>query len=109
MVRAPHLRRPTTFAHSGAPVAKQQAILILGQDRHSQIALCLKAAPSFLLNEAAAVAIVVSQMKTIKERWFNICDEAALEQVDRNLFWRRQFLNPYAFIGAPKSVADIVG
>jgi hypothetical protein len=32
-----------------------------------------------------------------------------LEQVDRNLFWRRQFLNPYAFIGAPKSVADIVG
>lgn len=90
-------------------MAKQQAILILGQDRHSQIALCLKAAPSFLLNEAAAVAIVVSQIKTIKERWFNICDEAALEQVDRNLFWRRQFLNPYAFIGAPKSVADIVG
>ncbi|OAF07192.1 phosphatidylinositol kinase [Bradyrhizobium centrolobii] len=86
-----------------------QAMLILGQDRHSQIALCLKAAPSFLLNEAEAVAIAVSQIKTIKERWSSICDEAALAEVDRNLFWRRQFLNPYAFIGAPQPIVDLVG
>jgi serine/threonine-protein kinase HipA len=85
-----------------------QAMLILGQDRHSQIALCLKAAPSFLLNETEAVAIAIQQIKTIKARWSRICDEAALGQVDRNLFWRRQFLNPYAFIGAPEAITSLV-
>ncbi|QOZ11634.1 MULTISPECIES: type II toxin-antitoxin system HipA family toxin [Bradyrhizobium] len=85
-----------------------QAMLILGQDRHSQIALCLKGAPSFLLNEADAVAIVVHQIKTIKDRWSAVCDEAALGQVDRNLFWRRQFLNPYAFIGAPQAITSLI-
>ncbi|MDA9453727.1 phosphatidylinositol kinase [Bradyrhizobium sp. CCBAU 11445] len=85
-----------------------QAMLILGQDRHSQIALCLKGAPSFLLNEAEAVAIVVHQIKTIKDRWSAVCDEAALGQVDRNLFWRRQFLNPYAFIGAPQAITSLI-
>jgi serine/threonine-protein kinase HipA len=86
-----------------------QAMLILGQDRHSQIALCLKAAPSFLLNEAEAVAIAVQQIKTIKARWSAVCDEAALGEVDRNLFWRRQFLNAYAFIGAPEAITSLVG
>ncbi len=85
-----------------------QAMLILGQDRHSQIALCLKAAPSFLLNEAEAVAIAVQQIKTIKARWSAVCDEAALGEVDRNLFWRRQFLNAYAFIGAPEAITRLV-
>jgi serine/threonine-protein kinase HipA len=84
-----------------------QAMLILGQDRHSQIALCLKAAPSFLLDEAEATAIAVQQIETIKQRWSSICDEAALGQVDRNLFWRRQFLNPYAFIGAPEAITTL--
>ena len=85
-----------------------QAMLILGQDRHSQIALCLKAAPSFLLNEAEAAAIAAQQIKTIKARWSAVCDEAALGEVDRNLFWRRQFLNAYAFIGAPEAITSLV-
>lgn len=85
-----------------------QAMLILGQDRHSQIELCLKAAPSFLLNEADAAAIAVQQIKIIKERWSGVCDEAELGQVDRNLFWRRQFLNPFAFIGAPEAITSVV-
>jgi serine/threonine-protein kinase HipA len=85
-----------------------QAMLILGQDRHSQIDLCLKAAPSFLLNEAEAAAIAVQQIKIIKERWSGVCDEAELGQVDRNLFWRRQFLNPFAFIGAPEAITSLV-
>lgn len=74
-------------------MAKQQAILILGQDRHSQIALFLKAAPSFLLNEAAAVAIVVSQTKTT-ERWFNICDESALGKSIETCFGDANFSIP---------------
>src|SRR4051812_12097588 len=85
-----------------------QAMLILGQDRHSQIALCLRAASSFLLSEGEAVAIAIQQIKTIKERWSVVCDQAALGQVDRNLFWRRQFLNPYAFIGAPEAITALV-
>jgi hypothetical protein len=33
-----------------------------------------------------------------------ICKEAALNKVDQALFWRRQFLNPFAFINAPDGV-----
>ena len=28
-----------------------------------------------------------------------VCDQAELTEVDRNSFWRRQFLNPYAAEG----------
>ncbi|WOH62508.1 HipA domain-containing protein [Bradyrhizobium sp. BWC-3-1] len=85
-----------------------QAMLIMGQERASQIALCLKAAPLFLLNEGEAVAIVTVQIKTIKERWTHVCDEAALSEVDRNFLWRRQFFNPYALINAPETVTRLV-
>jgi serine/threonine-protein kinase HipA len=86
-----------------------QAMLIMGDDRASQITLCLKAAPLFLLNEREALAIVVNQIKTIKEQWPAMCNEAQLSDVDRNFLWRRQFLNPYAFIGAPEAVTQLVG
>lgn len=86
-----------------------QAMLILGRDRASQVALCLKAAPYCLLKEADAVAIAVRQIEIIKQRWSAVCEEARLGQVDRNLLWRRQFLNPYAFIGAPQSITSLVG
>ncbi len=85
-----------------------QAMLILGEEKQSQIALCLKAAPSFLLNGAEAKAIVKHLVKTIKDRWAAVCKEAKLSEVDKNLFWRRQFLNPYAFIDAPKDIAELV-
>jgi serine/threonine-protein kinase HipA len=85
-----------------------QAMLILGQDRASQVALCLKAAPSYLLKDTEAVAIAVRQIEVIKQRWSAVCDEARLGQVDRNRFWRRQFLNPYAFTGAPQAITSLV-
>jgi serine/threonine-protein kinase HipA len=85
-----------------------QAMLILGNERLSQIALCLKAAPSFLLNDADATKIVKDQINVIKRRWPSVCKEAKLSEVDKNLFWRRQFLNPYAFIGAPEEIARLV-
>jgi serine/threonine-protein kinase HipA len=28
--------------------------------------------------------------------------------VDRDLFWRRQFLNPFAFEGAPEALSALV-
>ena len=39
----------------------------MGQERASQIALCLKAAPLFLLNNAEAILFATKQVKTIKQ------------------------------------------
>jgi serine/threonine-protein kinase HipA len=37
-----------------------------------------------------------------------MCDEAKLSKVDRNFLWRRQFLNPYAFLEAPEVVTKLI-
>ena len=85
-----------------------QAMLIKGGERMSQIALCLAAAPSFLIAERDAVAVAKRQIETIRDRWDAMCAEADLTEVDRNLFWRRQFLNPFAFEGAPEELAGLM-
>lgn len=74
-----------------------QAMLISGNNRMSRIASCLEAAHHFLLSAAEAVAVVEGQLRCIAENWSRLCEEAALSDTDRNLFWGRQFLNPYAF------------
>ena len=83
-------------------------MLIIGDQRFSQLAVCLKAAPMFLLSAERAVGMVSSQIKKILTKWEAICDEARLSTVDRQLFWRRQFLNPFAFEGAPPEIAKLV-
>jgi serine/threonine-protein kinase HipA len=106
--------RPTlTPAYDICPQARtggeaHQAMLILGEEKQSQIALCLKAAPVFLLNQAEARTIVKDLIKVVKQRWSAVCEEARLSEVDKNFFWRRQFLNRHAFIGAPKDIARLV-
>ena len=84
-----------------------QAMQILGRDRMSRLAVCLEAARNFLLEPHEAEEIVVRQIKTVRERWAEVCDEAQLSEVDRRFFWRRQFLNPYAFEGAPDMIAKL--
>ncbi|MDD4947630.1 MAG: type II toxin-antitoxin system HipA family toxin [Gallionella sp.] len=81
-----------------------QAMLIGGGDRRSQITSCIAAAPIFLLRREDAVGIVNTQVRLIEQGWNTICDEAHLSEVDRNYFWRRQFLNPFGFYGAPEDV-----
>lgn len=81
-----------------------QAMLILGNERQSQLSLCLEAASSFLLKPAEARRIVKHQVDVVKKRWDAICDEANLSTTDRRYFWRRQFLNPFAFEGLPSSL-----
>ena len=81
-----------------------QAMLIIGDERLSQIAVCLKAAPAFLLGRDDALALARGQITTIRDRWDALCAEADLTEVDRNLLWRRQFLNPFAFEGAPEEL-----
>jgi serine/threonine-protein kinase HipA len=58
----------------------------------------------FLLGQQEAINIVNNQVNVFEREWQATCDEAGLSEVDRNVFWRRQFLNPYAFLNAPEGV-----
>ncbi|MGV8834006.1 MAG: type II toxin-antitoxin system HipA family toxin [Devosia sp.] len=85
-----------------------QAMLIHGDARDSRIATCLGAAKDFLLTEQEAVALVISQVITIKDHWATACGDVELTEVDRKLFWKRQFLNPFAFENAPEQIRELV-
>lgn len=76
-----------------------QAMLISGSNRMSQLSACLAAAHNFLLSPDEAREIIEHQIIVIEENWTIVCDEANLNQTDRALFWKRQFLNDFAFQG----------
>lgn len=82
-------------------------MLITGQSRLSKIAICLAALPAFQLSQAEATSIIVHQIKVIRDRWSDVCDEAALSTIDRRNLWRRQFLNPSIFEGAPDEIVAL--
>lgn len=84
-----------------------QAMLITGENRLSRIKTCLDAAHHFLLSEAEAIEIARAQMVRISENWRAVCEEAEFAEVDRNLFWGRQFLNPYAFTALEGDAASL--
>ena len=46
-----------------------------------------------------------AQIEAITSNWTAACKESGLTTVDRNLLWGRQFLNPYAFEGAPPGLS----
>ncbi|NVO14444.1 MAG: type II toxin-antitoxin system HipA family toxin [Rhodoplanes sp.] len=85
-----------------------QAMLITGDERSSRIAVCLEAAANFLLSPHDAAAVAEHQIRTITEGWPGLCRDAGLSEVERNLLWRRQILNPFAFEGAPMHLADLL-
>ena len=82
-----------------------QAMLISGDNRMSRILSCLDAAKDFLLSSEDAIKIIENQITCIIENWSSVCDEAKLNEIDRRLLWRHQFLNPYAFEGLEGDVA----
>ena len=82
-----------------------QAMLIHGDNRMSQLSVCLMAAPNFLLDAETAKMIIKHQVQTIRSHWTSVCDEAELTEADRQLFWHRQFLNPFAFYDAPPEIS----
>jgi len=73
-----------------------QAMLISGKNNLSKVGVCLESARHYLLSDKDARAIAEKQQVTIEKHWGPVCDEARLSEVDRNLLWRRQFLNPFA-------------
>ena len=81
-----------------------QAMLIVGDNRTSTLATCLEAAPSFQLSQKAAKDIIDRQIGTIRDAWDGICEEAALTEVDRNLFGQRIFLNESIFEGTAEGL-----
>jgi len=76
-------------------------IMAIGEDgyRMSQVAGCVARASTYLLSEPQAREIVDHQIDVIETDWTDVCDLAALTEVDRAGFWQRQFLNPYATEG----------
>ncbi len=76
-------------------------VMAIGEDgyRMSQVAGCVARASTYLLSEPDAREIVDRQIDAIETHWADVCDQAALSEVDRAVFWRRQFLNPYAIEG----------
>lgn len=73
-----------------------QAMLISGKNNMSQLKTCLEAANSFLLSQDDARFICAHLTQAIEQNWDAVCDEAGLSQVDKTLFWKRQFLNPFS-------------
>ncbi|MBB5416018.1 putative tellurite resistance protein B-like protein [Paraburkholderia atlantica] len=55
-----------------------------------------------------SLAIARQQIEVILEHWDAVCADAQLSEVDRELMWRRQFLNPFAFEGAPAELAVLL-
>ena len=81
-----------------------QAMLIVGDNRASTLSNCLEAAPNFQLGEKAAKDIIARQIGTIRNGWDDICEEAAVTEVERNLFGQRIFLNDFVFEGAAEDL-----
>lgn len=84
-----------------------QAMIITGEQRASTLVNCIAAAPQFMLGEKDAIAIAAMQAKAIGQHWLQVCDEATVTEVEKANMWGRQFLNPYAFEGAPAELAAL--
>lgn len=74
-----------------------QAMKISGVNNLSQLKLCLEAAHHFMLSQEEAKKIFQQIESAISEHWDEVCAEAQLSEVDKNLLWGRQFLNPFSF------------
>lgn len=84
-----------------------QALFITGEKRMSTLLTCIEAAHHFDLSNKAAIKIIEQQIDTIRAVWPALAEEASLTEVDRGFLWGRQFLNPYAFEGAPGKLAAL--
>lgn len=81
-----------------------QAMLIQGEDRRSQLAAVIAAAPVFLVDGKDAVALVNAQIAAIGRAWRQVCREAGLAATEREVLGGRLFFNVYAFEGAPEGL-----
>lgn len=85
-----------------------QAMLVAGDVRESRLQICVDAAHHFLLKDKTAIEIIECQVQAIRDNWDAVCEEAELSQVDKSLFWRRQFLNPFAFEDSSNTWSSLI-
>ena len=83
---------------SGGEATQAMAI---GPDgnKFSQVGGCVRCARTYGLSESEAREIIDHQIEVIIGEWDEIADRAELTTVDREYFWHRQVLNPYALEG----------
>ncbi|MCF6245914.1 MAG: HipA domain-containing protein [Desulfobacula sp.] len=74
-----------------------QAMKISGDNNLSQLKYCLETAHHFLLSKKEALSICEHIKGVIQQYWDKVCEEAYLQDVDKKLLWKRQFLNPFSF------------
>lgn len=86
-----------------ADATDHQAMTITGGDRRSNLALCLRAAPSFQLSAEQATVIIEEQVSVIREQLPHLCGEAGLTMVERDVLGS-VMLHPSIFRGWPASV-----
>lgn len=73
-----------------------QGMLICGDNNLSRLKTCRETAHNFLLSEEEAHETFGNLTAAIEQNWDAVCEEAELNEVDKKLLWRRQFLNPYS-------------
>jgi serine/threonine-protein kinase HipA len=61
-------------------------MLISGDNNLSQLKTCPKTAHNFLLSEEEAREIFGNLIATIEQHWEIVCEEAELNEVDKNMF-----------------------
>lgn len=74
-----------------------QAMKISGDRNLSQLKLCLEVAHHFLLSQKDALEICEHIESVIRKYWDEVCEKAQLQDIDKKLLWKRQFLNPFSF------------
>ncbi|MBN1931723.1 MAG: hypothetical protein JW786_08975 [Desulfobacterales bacterium] len=73
-----------------------EGLTITGDNNLSQLKTCLETAHNFFLSEEEARETFGDLTAAIEQHWEAVCEEAELNEVDKKLLWRRQFLNPYS-------------
>ena len=75
-----------------------EQVMAIGEDgwRYSQVAGCVARAATYHLSTDEAQAIVDRQQSVIETHWKSVCEEARLTPAQRDAFWGKQFLNPFA-------------
>jgi serine/threonine-protein kinase HipA len=75
--------------------------MMIGADgfRMSHLAGCVARASTYMLTESEARELIDHQVQVIEREWDEVSERARMTEVERSFFWRRQFLNPYAFEG----------
>lgn len=75
--------------------------MIIGADgfRLANLAGCVERAPTYMLTEREARELIDHQVDVVEREWDEVSECARMTEVERSFFWRRQFLNPYAFEG----------